>query len=207
MNLSCRTDRLARGHCQAPCVVPVCWEFLSGIPFHVSFNPGCVRQRAGFPRFMEGHCYRAFDLRVLDPCCGLEAATRPTLDTAAQMAHDQSMIHRAIALIAVLCFAIFPAITSAHATALAKGASQDHHVAHLLGGAADHHDCMEGSSCDVGDAGACAAACAALVGYFLPSEGVAPATLILQVHRCPAEIVATGRVPGLAERPPILRLS
>jgi hypothetical protein len=181
-------------------------DILRWYPFHVSFNPGCVCQRAGVPRFVEGQYYWAYDMRVSAPCCDLEAATRPALDTADQMAHDQSMIHRAIALIAVLCFAIFPAITAAHATALAKGAEQDHHVAHLLGGATDHHDCKEGSSCDVGNAGACAAACAALAGHFLPLEGVAPVALILQVHLCPTEVAATGRVPGLAERPPTSRL-
>jgi hypothetical protein len=129
------------------------------------------------------------------------------LDSFLQMRHYPHMMRRVVALIAVLCFALLPAITVAHATALAAGDAQVDHASHTMGAAhADHVDCETASSCDTGDSDGCAAACAALLGYMLPPIESVATSRALPSHFPSAETTAAGRIPGLSERPPKSRL-
>lgn len=118
------------------------------------------------------------------------------------------MMRRVIALIAIVCFAILPAITVAHATALtasaltadALQATPDAHAMHAS--PVDHARCKTGPSCTPDDAEGCAAACSALLGHVLLPQGCDGMAQSGPCLALPDETIAVGRVPGLSERPP-----
>lgn len=131
-----------------------------------------------------------------------------TMDILVIHAYVSGMFARVLSILTVLAIAVVTMISTAHAARM-DGMQVDHaaHLDGMMHVAADAHpSCDDGQHSGSAEVAICAFVCAGL-SALLTLPGVEGGHAFGSAdHDVPTEVIQVGRVPGLNERPPKLRL-
>jgi len=119
------------------------------------------------------------------------------------------MVARVITLLAMLAITVVTTVTSAHAARMSMSSAHDHaaHLGEMMPSPDMAEAACEGERpCGPADAGMCKFVCAGLSAFLIsPAAGAGQANRPAG-HRVPQDASHVGRVPGLNDHPPKLRL-
>lgn len=119
------------------------------------------------------------------------------------------MFARLVMLLTILAITVVTTVTPAHAARMSMGFGVDHatHVADIVHSPDTvERDCDGKQHCGSADAAMCEVVCAGLSAFLTASGTKSGHAHGPARHSFPSDAIHVGRVPGLTEHPPKLRL-